>query len=108
MLSLYFAGGGTGNSPSATFAHLSPSSINITGISSTMGYLRPQSLQMNHASLCNLSSPPVVRTQLGQRKISMSVSLIIHSPFPHNRKFYHVCTAHRVERRGCLASPQMR
>jgi len=69
----YFAGGGTGNSPSATFVHLSPSSINITGISSTIGYLRPQSWQINHASLCNFSSPPVVRTQFGQRKISIEV-----------------------------------
>src|SRR5687768_15843467 len=50
----YFPGGGTGSSPSATFVHLSPSSINITGMSSTMGYFRPQSLQINHASLCSL------------------------------------------------------
>src|SRR5512132_1797094 len=54
MRTRHFAGGGTGNSLSATLVHLSPSSINITGISSTMGYLRPQSLQINHASLCSL------------------------------------------------------
>src|ERR687891_646254 len=93
-MTLYFEGGGTGNSPSATFTHLSPSSINMTGISSTIGYLRPQSLQMNHASLCNLSSPPVVRTQLGQRKISMSVSLIISSPFSNQKKFYPAHLVH--------------
>src|SRR5215216_7867442 len=58
----------------------------MTGISSTIGYLRPQSLQMNHASLCSLSSPPVVRTQFGQRRISISVWLIINSPI-HNQYF---------------------
>jgi hypothetical protein len=45
------------------------------------GIFPPQSLQMNHASLCSLSSPPVVRTQLGQRRISINVSLTIHAPF---------------------------
>src|SRR5687768_18564289 len=81
MRTRYFEGGGTGNSPSATLTHLSPSSINMTGMSSTMGYLRAQSWQMNQASLCSLSSPPVVRTQFGQRRISISVSLTIDSPF---------------------------
>src|SRR5512139_1989796 len=79
--SLYLAGGGTGRSFSAVLTHLSPSSINMTGMSSTTGYLRPQSLQTNQASLRYVSSPPVVRTQLGQRRISMSVSLTIRSPF---------------------------
>src|SRR5258706_5654063 len=79
--SRYFAGGGTGNLSSVVLTHLSPSSINITGISSTIGYLRPQSLQMNQASLYSFSAPPVVRTQLGQRKISIKVSLTIDSPF---------------------------
>jgi len=31
----------------------------------------------------------VVRTQLGQRRISISVSLIIDSPFLGSGKFYH-------------------
>jgi hypothetical protein len=78
--SRYLAGGGTGKLSSATPIHLSPSSINMTGISSTIGYLRPQSLQINQAPLYSLSSPPVVRTQLGQRRISIKVSLTIDSP----------------------------
>ncbi len=44
----YFEGGGTGNLSSAVFTHLSPSSISMTGISSTIGYLRPQSWHISH------------------------------------------------------------
>jgi hypothetical protein len=36
-------GGGIGKLATAVWIHLSPSSINITGISSLMGYFRPQS-----------------------------------------------------------------
>lgn len=65
-------GGGTGSWSTAVFTHLSPSSISMTGISSTIGYLRPQSLQMSHDSLCRSSSPSFSRTQAGQRRISNS------------------------------------
>jgi len=51
------AGGGTGSLSSAVLIHLSPSSINITGMSSTMGYFRPQSWQINQESLCSFSRP---------------------------------------------------
>lgn len=67
----YFgSGGGTGKSASAVETHLSPSSINMTGISSMMGYFRSQSWQRSQLSFSNLSSPSFSCTQAGQRKIS--------------------------------------
>lgn len=79
--SRYFEGGGIGKALSAVPTHLSPSSINMIGISSTMGYLRPQSLQINHASLRKLSSPPVERTQFGHRRISFRFASIMEPHF---------------------------
>jgi hypothetical protein len=89
-LHIYLAGGGMGNASWAVLIHLSPSSINITGMSSTIGYFRSQSLQTSHASLCNISNPSFSRTQLGHRKISSSSELTIYSPIFFYKRFYHL------------------
>lgn len=73
-------GGGIGRSFSFVFCHLSPSEISITGISSTMGYLRPQSSHTNQESLTIFRRPSFSRTQIGHRNISSKSGLTIGSP----------------------------
>src|SRR3970040_563580 len=70
------SGGGTGSSSSGTLIHLSPSSISITGMSSRMGYFRPQSgsWPTSQASLTSLSIPSLSRTQWGQPRTPTRLS----------------------------------
>ena len=86
--SYLMGGGGTGKSFSATFTHFSPSSISMTGISSTIGYLRPQSWQINQLSWYSFNRPSVSRIQFGQRRISNNSWLIIFSPFSRTTTGY--------------------
>jgi len=74
-------GGGMGRSESWVAAHLSPSSISMTGISSTIGYFRLQSWQINQLSLYSFSIPSFSCTHAGHRNISKRSLLTICSPF---------------------------
>jgi len=83
-----------GKASSFVFCHLSPSGINITGMSSLIGYFRPQSVQINHDSLYNFKLPSFSRTQAGHRNISSNSLLTIMSSmrgvYPHSTpRFYH-------------------
>lgn len=78
-------GGGTGRLTDLYSFHLSPSEINITGMSSTMGYFLPHSSQMSQQSPLLVNKPSFSFTQTGQRKISSSSKLTMVTPiFKHN------------------------
>jgi hypothetical protein len=84
-------GGGTGKAPTSVPAHLSPCSISMTGISSMMGYLRSQSLQVSHDSLYNVSKPSLSWTHTGHLNISTNFGFItpVSSFFMKEKSFYH-------------------
>ncbi len=80
-----------GNASTSVSTHFSPWSISMTGISSIMGYFRPQSLQISHDSLYNVSKPSLSWTHTGHLNISNNLGFI--TPFSNfllkEQLFYH-------------------